>query len=84
MVGERAMVMLDSPTMTPKVDTEKLVTVSTAAKILKISRAGVYKAIERGRLEALEIGGVLFINRTNLPSYRKSKSVGGRPKKKKT
>ena len=68
--------------MTPKIDTGKLVTISTAAKLLKISRTAVYKAIKRDRLTTVEIGGVLFINRADLPKYRKSKSVGGRPKKK--
>jgi len=45
---------------------------------------GVYKAIERGRLRAMEIDGVLFINRADLPKYLKNKSVGGRPKKQKS
>jgi excisionase family DNA binding protein len=69
--------------MTPTIDTKKLLTVSAAAKLLKIGRAGVYQAIKRGRLTAIEIGGVVFINRSALPKYQKSKSVGGRPKKKK-
>ena len=69
--------------MTPTIDTEKLLTVSAAAKLLKIGRAGVYQAIKRGRLAAIEIAGVFFINRSDLPKYRKSKSVGGRPKTKK-
>ena len=75
--------MLDSAAMTPKVDTEKLVTVTEAAKLLKIGRMGVHQAIQRGRLPAIKLGGVLFIDRSDLPKYRKSKSVGGRPKKKK-
>jgi excisionase family DNA binding protein len=69
--------------MTPKVDTEKLVTVSEAARLLKIGRMGVHQAIQRGRLAAIKLGGVLFINRSDLSKYQKSKSVGGRPKKKK-
>jgi excisionase family DNA binding protein len=68
--------------MTPKVETEKLVTVSQAAKILKIGRTGVHQAIKRGRLPAIELGGLLFINRSDLAKYQKTKSVGGRPKKK--
>ena len=75
--------MLDSAAMTPKVDTQKLVTVTEASKLLKVGRMGVYQAIQRGRLAAIKIGGVLFINRSDLPKYQKSKSVGGRPKKKK-
>jgi excisionase family DNA binding protein len=69
--------------MTPKVDTEKLVTISEAAKLLKIGRMGIYQAIQRGRLPAIKLGGVLFINRSDLAKYRKSKSVGGRPRKNK-
>ena len=74
--------MVFSGAMTPRIDTEKLITVNTAAKLLKISRMGVYKAIQRGRLATVEIDGVLFINRPDIPRYRQSKSVGGRPKKK--
>jgi excisionase family DNA binding protein len=69
--------------MTPRVDTEKLVTVSEAAGLLKIGRMGIHQAIQRGRLPAIKLGGVLFINRSDLSKYEKSKSVGGRPKKKK-
>jgi excisionase family DNA binding protein len=75
--------MLDSAAMTPRVDTEKLVTVTEAAKLLKISRAGVYNAIYRGKLAPVEIGGVVFVSRSDIPKYKKSKSLGGRPKKKK-
>lgn len=69
--------------MTPKIDTAKLITVNEAAKLLKITRMGVYKAIHRGKLPTVEIGGIRFINRSELPKYQRSKSVGGRPKKKK-
>ena len=68
--------------MTPKIDTAKLVTVPQAAKLLKVSRAAIHKAIKRGRLPHIELGGVFLIERANLTKYRKSKSVGGRPKKK--
>jgi excisionase family DNA binding protein len=74
--------MLDSPAMTPRVDTEKLLTVPQAAQILKISRAAIHKAIKRGRLPHIELGGVFLIQRADLTKYKKTKSVGGRPKKK--
>ena len=68
-------------TMTPKIDTEKIVTVRQAAKLLKITPAGIHKAIKRGRLPYIELGGVFLIQRADLIKYNKSKSVGGRPKK---
>ena len=68
--------------MTPRVDTDKLITMSEAARLLKIGRTGVHQAIKRGRLPAIKFGGVLFINRSDLPKYQRSKSVGGRPRKK--
>ena len=67
--------------MTPKIDTDKLVTVSQAARLLKISPAAVYKAIKRGRIQFLKLGRVFLIERADVISYRKNKSVGGRPKK---
>jgi excisionase family DNA binding protein len=67
--------------MTPKIDTEKLLTVPQAAKLLRITPAGVHKAIKRGRLPYLGLGGVFLIQRADLIRYKKSKSVGGRPKK---
>ena len=68
--------------MTPKVDTANLVTVPQAAKLLKITRAAIHKAIKRGRLPHIDVGGVFLIQRADLTKYKKSKSVGGRPKKK--
>jgi len=67
--------------MTPQIDTDKLVTVPEAAKLLNVTRAAVHKAIKRGRLPYLKLGGVFLIQRADLIQYRKSKSVGGRPKK---
>ena len=67
--------------MAPKVDTDKLVTVSQAAKLLKISPAAIHKAIKRGRIPYLKLGRMFLIERADLISYGKNKSVGGRPKK---
>lgn len=67
--------------MTPKIDTEKVVTVPQAAKLLNVTRAAIHKAMKRGRLPHIEIGGVFLIQRADLTKYKKSKSVGGRPKK---
>jgi len=68
--------------MTPRVDTDKLLTMTEAARLLKIGRTGIHQAIQRGRLPAIKLGGLLFINRSDLAKYEKNKSVGGRPKKK--
>jgi excisionase family DNA binding protein len=67
--------------MTPKLDTRKLVTVSQAAGLLKITSAAIHKAIKRGRIPYLKLGRVFLIERGHLILYRRNKSVGGRPKK---
>jgi excisionase family DNA binding protein len=67
--------------MTPKIDTDKLVTASQAARLLKITPAAIYKAIKRGRLPSVKIGRIFVIDQAHLKLYRKNKSVGGRPKK---
>jgi excisionase family DNA binding protein len=68
--------------MAPKIDTRELLTVPAAARLLKIGRMGVHQAIRRGRLPAIKLGNAWFIKRSDLPKYKASKSVGGRPKKK--
>jgi excisionase family DNA binding protein len=67
--------------MTPKIDTDNVVTVSQAAMLLKITPAAIYKAIKRRRIQYLKIGRIFLIERVHLVSYQKDKSVGGRPKK---
>jgi excisionase family DNA binding protein len=67
--------------MTPKIDTDNVVTVSQAAKLLKITPAAIYKAMKRRRIRYLKIGRIFLIERAHLVSYQKDKSVGGRPKK---
>jgi excisionase family DNA binding protein len=74
--------VVSSEGMTPRIDTAKLVTVPQAAKLLSVTRAAIHKAIKRGRLPHLELGGVFLIQRADLTKYKKNKSVGGRPKKK--
>jgi excisionase family DNA binding protein len=69
------------PAMTPKVDIQNLVTVQQAAKLLNITAAAIHKAIKRGRLPYLKLGRVILIQRADLIRYSKTKSVGGRPKK---
>jgi excisionase family DNA binding protein len=67
--------------MTAKIDTSTLVTTPQAARLLKITRWAIHKAIKRGRLPHIKVGGVFLIQRADLTNYKKSKSVGGRPKK---
>ena len=67
--------------MTPKIDTDNVVTVSQAATLLKITPAAIYKAIKRRRIQYLKIGRIFLIERAHLVSYQKDKSVGGRPRK---
>lgn len=67
--------------MTPKIDIDQLVTVPQAARLLKISSAAIRKALKRGRIPFLKIGRAFLIKRAHLKAYRKSKSLGGRPKK---
>lgn len=73
--------MIRHHVMTPKIDIHTLVTVQQAAKLLNITPAAIHKAIKRGRLPCLKLGRVFLIQRTDLIQYRKTKSVGGRPKK---
>jgi excisionase family DNA binding protein len=67
--------------MTSTIDIQNLVTVQQAAKLLNITPAAIHKAIKRGRLPCLKLGRVFLIQRDDLTQYRKTKSVGGRPKK---
>lgn len=70
--------------MTPKINIQTLVTVQQAAKLLNITPAAIHKAIKRGRLPCLKLGRVFLIQRADLTQYRKTKSLGGRPKKQAT
>jgi excisionase family DNA binding protein len=74
--------MLNYAPVTPRIDTKKLISVSSAAELLGITRAGIYKALKRKRLTTVDIDGVKFIKRSDLAKYTQSKSVGGRPRKK--
>jgi excisionase family DNA binding protein len=67
--------------MAPKVETDELLTVAQAAKLLNISAAAIHKAIKRDRLAYIKLGGRFFIRRADLIQYSRNKSVGGRPKK---
>jgi excisionase family DNA binding protein len=69
--------------MTARIDIGTVLTVSQAARLLKITPAAIYKAIKRRRIPYLQIGRIFLIERAHLISYKKDKSLGGRPKKRK-
>jgi excisionase family DNA binding protein len=63
--------------MTARIDIGNVLTVSQAARLLKITPAAIYKAIKRRRIPYLQIGRIFLIERAHLISYRKDKSLGG-------
>jgi hypothetical protein len=69
-------------TMAPMIDTRTLKTIPTAAARVKISRQGVYNAIAAGRLDTIEIDGVLFVTESSLRQYEKTRRPRGpKPKR---
>lgn len=69
--------------MTPRIESEKLITFSTAAKQLKISRQAVWDAVDKGRLKSVEIDGVPFVTKESVKRYKKNRRPGGpKPKHK--
>ena len=68
-------------TMAPKIETDELLTVPQAAKLLKISATAIHKAIKRDRIPYIKLGRRFLIQRKDLIQYTQSKSLGGRPKK---
>lgn len=49
---------------------QDLVTVAQAAKELEVSRFAIYKAIDAGNLESVEVLGKIGIPRTAIKKYR--------------
>lgn len=54
-----------------------MVSVTQAADLIGVSRAAVYKAIERGALRARRIGNVTVIDRKSAVAYRGRRSARG-------
>ena len=73
--------MLESVAMTPKIDTRQIVTITTAAKQLKISRQATWEAVASGRLKTVDIDGVTFVTLESVEQYLKTRRPGG-PKSK--
>ena len=75
--------MLQSVAMTPRIDTNKIVTIATAAKQLKISRQAAWEAVANGRLITVDIDGVTFVTVTSVQQYHKTRRPGGPKSKRK-
>ena len=51
-------------------DDASMISVTQAASLIGISRAAVYKAIDRDALDTLQIGNVTVVNRQSAEAYR--------------
>jgi hypothetical protein len=69
--------MIPTPDMTPRIDTNKIVTIATAAKQLKISRQAAWEAVASGRLKTIDIDGVQFVTLKSVQEYLKSRRPRG-------
>ena len=65
-----------------KVALPDVMTMGQAASTLGVSRQAIWHAVNRGRLRALRFQHVVLIPKGALDEYQKTKSKGGRPKKK--
>jgi excisionase family DNA binding protein len=59
-----------------------VMTMGQAASTLGVSRQAIWHAVNRGRLRALRFQHVVLIPKGALDEYQRTKSKGGRPKKK--
>jgi len=59
-----------------------VMTMGQAAATLGVSRQAIWHAVNRGRLRALRFQHVVLIPKDALDEYQRTKSKGGRPKKK--
>ena len=58
-----------------------VMTMGQAAGALGVSRQAIWHAVNRGRLKALRFQHVVLIPKGALEEYQRTKSKGGRPKK---
>lgn len=65
-----------------KVALPDVMTMGQAAATLGVSRQAIWHAVNRGRLRALRFQHVVLIPKGALDEYQRTKSKGGRPKKK--
>ncbi len=52
-----------------------MISVTQAADVMGITRAAIYKAIERGALEAIRIGNVTIVTRASANAYHEPAGV---------
>ena len=69
-------------TSSGKMDLPDVMTMGQAASTLGVSRQAIWHAVNRGRLRALRFQHVVLIPKGALDEYQRTKSKGGRPKKK--
>jgi len=62
-----------------KVTSEDLLSVGRAAKELGISRVWAYQRIKEGTLHALELGGILFVPKSEVERLKKEKATESNP-----
>ena len=74
-VAERQQIMARKKTQ------PDLLTPIEAAGLLKLTRQGIVKAIQRGDLEARRYGRLYLIDRSALERYRARRKPVGRPRK---
>jgi excisionase family DNA binding protein len=65
-----------------KITLPDVMTMGQAAAALGVSRQAIWHAVNRGRLNALRFQHVVLIPKGALDEYQKTKSKGGRPRKK--
>ena len=56
-----------------------MISVAQAADLIGITRAAIYKAIEKGALEAIRIGNVTVVRRVSASAYRQRRESLDRP-----
>ena len=63
-------------TMHETADLERLITVSRAAALARVTRQGIYNAIDSGKLKATLIAGHKYISYYELPIWRSNRKKG--------
>lgn len=60
--------------------THNWITQSEAARIRGVSRQAINKLIKKGRLKTMEVGSIIFVDKSEIENFHALSS--GRPKKK--
>lgn len=62
-----------------EVNMQDLVSQTEAAKLRGVTRSAIHRLIKRGKLRSIEIGGHVFLFRSEVENYKPE--AGGRPRK---